>query len=154
MSGVEAAVMEDLPGLMVLEASFPEVQRWSEDSWRDELLGAGRHVVVCRSSGGLDAAATFSLSGDVVDLHRIVTAPGGRRRGLARQLVDAGVDWAREVGASRMMLEVGATNGAAMSLYEAVGFRRIAERLNYYAPGAHAAVMERGIPAIAEGGTS
>ncbi len=152
---VSAATTADLSGLMALEASFPEGQRWSEESWRGELAAENRRVIVCRNqSGAVEAAATFAMSADVVDLHRIVTSPTARRSGLARQLMDVGIAWAQEVGASRMLLEVEATNAAALSLYDAVGFRWISERSDYYGPGAHAVILERDIAAVDEGESS
>lgn len=156
MTRVRLAVVGDLEGLMTLESSFHERQRWSEDSWWGELKGTGRHVLVCDGSPGLAAAATFSLSDDVVDLHRIVTAASARRQGLARRLVNAGIAWAQEMGADRMLLEVEAANAPALSLYESTGFHRISERRNYYGPGVHASILERGIPAakIRSEGTS
>lgn len=151
MIDVRCAVLEDLLELVALEASFPDGQRWGESSWRDEVLGPRRHVLVCPGRPGLEAAATFSFSGDVVDLHRIVTSTAARRRGLGRRLMGAGIAWAREMGANRMLLEVEATNAPALSLYEGAGFHRISERRDYYAPGVHAAVLERDIPAVGEG---
>lgn len=145
MTGVSVAVVQDLPRLVGLEECFPPGQRWSRDSWQGELAAANRHVVVCRDGDGIEAAATFSLSDDVVDLHRIVTSPMARRRGLARQLMVAGREWSQASGAARMMLEVEATNAAALALYEAEGFHRIAERRDYYGPGVHAVILERAI---------
>lgn len=142
---VSTAVAGDLRGIVALETAFPAGQRWSEDSWREELASSNRHVVVCRGGGTVEAAATFAISDDVVDLHRIVTSPAVRRRGLARHLMDAGLEWARERGASRMLLEVESTNTAALALYDKNGFTPIAERLDYYGPGAHAIILERPI---------
>lgn len=147
MNDVRIAEEHDLADLMTLEESFPEGQRWSEESWLGELHGPGRHVLVCQGVSGLDAAATFSLSGDVVDLHRIVTRVSARRRGIARQLVTAGISWAHHEGAARVLLEVEATNAPALSLYEAAAFHRISERRNYYGPGVHAVILERRIRA-------
>ena len=141
---VELATIEDLSALMSLEASFPEGQRWSEESWRSEILGENRRIFVYRDVVlGILGAATFALSGDVVDLHRIVTASARRRLGVARTLLVAGTAWATDRGAGRMLLEVEANNTPALSLYAAEGFHRIAERLDYYGPGAHAVILER-----------
>ncbi len=145
MSGLSVALPEDLPRLMALEHSFPDAQRWSEDSWRGELMAGNRYVVVSREDDEIEAAATYCLSGDVVDLYRIVTHPAARRTGLARQLMAAGLEWAARSGATRMMLEVEATNGAALALYSGQGFHRIAERPHYYGAGAHAVILERAI---------
>ncbi len=152
---VSGATPADVPGLMALEMSFPDSQRWSEDSWRAELAADNRHVIVCRDAADeVQAAATFAVSGDVVDLHRIVTRPAAQRRGHARHLLDAGIRWAQKVGATRMLLEVEATNDAALRLYESAGFRRISERRDYYGPGAHAVIMERSVLAVEGGETS
>ncbi len=142
---VSIASAEDLPALVALEAAFPSEQRWSETSWRDELVATNRHVMVCRDDADILAAATFAISDDVVDLHRIVTSPAARRRGLGRQLMAAGLAWARGQGASRMLLEVEDSNSGALALYATQGFSRIAERRDYYGPGAHALILEHPI---------
>ena len=59
----------------------------------------------------------------------------------ARQLVAAGMQWARATGASRMLLEVHEDNDAALGLYDGCGFRQLSRRENYYGPGVHALVM-------------
>ena len=149
---VSVATLADLPGLMALERSFLEGQRWSEDSWRGELTGKNRHAIVCRDGAGtVQAAATYAMSADVVDLHRIVTVPAARRLGLARVLLNAGICWARDMGATRMLLEVDHGNAPALSLYGAHGFHRIAERRDYYGPGAHAVILEREVFQTDEG---
>ncbi len=142
---VSIAIAEDLPGLLALEAVFPVEQRWSETSWREELLAANRHVLVCRDDGVILAAAAFAISDEVVDLHRIVTLPAARRRGLGHHLMTAGLAWARGQGASRMMLEVEDSNSGALALYATQKFSPIAERRDYYGPGAHALILERPI---------
>ncbi|MEO7589303.1 MAG: GNAT family N-acetyltransferase [Arachnia sp.] len=143
MNDVSVASLEDLPALMSLEDAFPASQRWSENSWREELTADNRHVLVCGGGGAVEAAATFAVADDVVDLHRIVTADTARRRGLARHLMVAGIRWAQGQGASRMLLEVEHTNGAALALYATQGFLPIAERRDYYGPGAHAVILQR-----------
>lgn len=150
MSRVSPAAPRDLPSLVALEDCFPAAQRWSAQSWSDELSASNRHTVVCRAGEMIDAVATFAATDDVVDLHRIITAPRARRRGLAGELLTAGIAWAQVRGARRMLLEVEDTNAAALGLYDCHGFARIAERANYYGPGAHAVILQREI----EGETS
>lgn len=152
MTRVTRGAMHDLPDLMTLEESFPEAQRWSEESWREELVGAGRYVVVSRDDeGDVAAAATFSLVGDVVDLHRIVTRASARREGRARDLIVAGLAWACDADARRMILEVEQRNAPALALYLAHGFHRIATRRDYYGAGAHAVVLERSLTTARNG---
>lgn len=144
MTAVTRGEVQDLPTLMALEQSFPEGQRWSEDSWRGELEGENRHVLVSRGDADeVVAAATFSLLGDVVDLHRIVTRASARRQGRAGELMTAGIAWACDSDAERMILEVEEDNSPALALYAAHGFQRIATRHDYYGAGIHAVVLER-----------
>lgn len=129
---------------MELEKAFPVAQRWSQESWQAELDGGNRHVLVWRDDAGLvQGVATFAVADDVVDLHRIVTSAALRRRGLARQLLASGLDWASHLDASRMLLEVEADNVAALALYRSEGFKKIAERRDYYGPGADAVILEK-----------
>lgn len=151
---VAPARVLDLPGLRALEESFAAAERWSEGLWRDELDRAPHagHVVVAHDRGSVVGAAAFQCVVDVADLNRIVVVPGHRRRGLATRLLSDGVGWARTRGAERMLLEVRHDNAAALAFYGTHGFRPIAERTDYYAPGAHAVVME--LPLTPEGTAS
>src|ERR1041384_1299416 len=49
-------------------------------------------------------------------------APGSRRSGAARALVETAKRWARDRGACELALEVTSTNAAAIALYRATGF--------------------------------
>jgi ribosomal-protein-alanine N-acetyltransferase len=55
-----------------------------------------------------------------------------RRRGIAKAMMDQALTWAGAAGAHRALLEVRASNVAAIQLYEQTGFRTIASRERYY----------------------
>jgi ribosomal-protein-alanine acetyltransferase len=55
-----------------------------------------------------------------------------RRRGIARGLMNQALTWATAAGARRALLEVRASNTAAIQLYERAGFRTVAVRERYY----------------------
>ena len=143
---VEPAVATDLAQILALEEHFGA--QWSEASWRAELSGEGRRVLVARVDGELVGVACFQRLAEVVDLHRIVVAPSRRRLGLARAMLVAGLQWAIREGAARMVLEVEHDNEAAIALYRGHGFRPIAARADYYGPGADAVVMERHLEGV------
>lgn len=138
-----AARPADVPGLLELEqGAFPASERWSEQSWLDELAATDRLVLAGRDADErVMAAATFQCVADTADLHRIMVAREHRGEGVAKQLMNAGLEWAQGVGASRMLLEVREDNDAALGLYEGCGFEMIARRNDYYGPGVHALVM-------------
>ena len=91
-----------------------------------------------------DAADFLVLDGDLlvgsigVDLHGGVAslwmcvAAGSRGQGIGRLLLDAGTDWAVEVGAHKMALEVWPHNGAAIALYRSAGFEIEGRKRRHY----------------------
>lgn len=68
-------------------------------------------------------------SGEVLNL---AVDPPFRRRGVARALLDAGLDTLRRRGAGEVFLEVRASNAAGQSLYGGCGFAEVARRTDYY----------------------
>jgi ribosomal-protein-alanine N-acetyltransferase len=72
--------------------------------------------------------------------------PSLRRQGLGRALLRHAMGRGREAGATRGLLEVRASNGTAIQLYEQEGFRRVAVRARYYtSPVEDAVLMERAL---------
>ncbi len=60
-----------------------------------------------------------------VELKRMYVRPGHRRRGLARLIIAAVEDRARQLGYARVLLETGVQQPEAIALYESHGYRRI-----------------------------
>lgn len=133
----------DIAAILELEhGAFPAAERWSRLAWRDELLASDRYVLTARDADDrVMAAATFQCVADTADLHRIMVARERRGEGAARRMLLAGMEWARALGADRMLLEVREDNEAAIGLYEGAGFTTIARRNDYYGPGVHALVL-------------
>ncbi len=52
-------------------------------------------------------------------------------------------EWAKERGASALMLEVEKSNSAAIELYKSLGYMQISVRMDYYGPGQDAFVMRK-----------
>lgn len=139
---IRTAAMPDLDALVGLEAaSFPPGDLWSVASWADELAGSSRRVFVAEAAAAVLGVASFEVVADAADLRRIMVSPAARGNRHAGALISAGVAWATDCGASRVLLEVGAGNLAARSCYERAGFRAISERRNYYADGGDAVIM-------------
>ena len=139
---VRRAHTSDLAGIMALEVFFGPHERWTHSMWASELAWPDRRVVVVREGDEVLGAATFQLVGEVADLHRIVVGGPYQRGGLASMMLADGISWARTSGATRVLLEVRSDNEAALGLYRKYGFSVIAERVDYYAPGSDALVLE------------
>ncbi|MDO5535500.1 MAG: GNAT family N-acetyltransferase [Propionibacteriaceae bacterium] len=139
---ITLAERSDLAQIVTLEEEFTDA-RWSARTWADELCADRAITLVCKDDWGrLLGVATFHWSDDVADLNRVVVRPSRRRTGIARRLLAAGLEWAGQVGAHRVLLEVEEGNRPAIALYESLGFAMLARRKNYYGSGLDALVME------------
>lgn len=86
----------------------------------------GRYIGSGRDMAGFAIAGAAGSSGY---LQRLATAPAHRRTGVARDLVADAAGWMRERGLETMMVNTGVANGAALALYEGLGFTRLDEQL-------------------------
>ena len=69
---------------------------------------------------------------DSADVIELCVRESRRRQGVGRHLLEQGLHLAMENGASRVLLEVEATNKSAYKLYRASGFELVGKRPNYY----------------------
>jgi ribosomal-protein-alanine N-acetyltransferase len=79
--------------------------------------------------GGYIVALDAADEGEILNL---AVAPGGRRRGLGRALVDAMLDTLADRGVRHVYLEVRESNAPARALYAALGFAEAGRRKAYY----------------------
>ena len=147
---VRVATEADVPAVAALDAAVFGADAWSAQQVREELTGDGRRAWV--EGDPLVGYAVTWRSGDVVDLNRIAVRPEDRGRGLARQLLDAALEASRADRADRVLLEVAATNTAALALYASAGFVEIDRRRRYYRDGTDAVVMRLPLAAARCGG--
>jgi ribosomal-protein-alanine acetyltransferase len=146
------ATVDDLDEIMALESS-----EFTNDAWSSDLMSAeirddnGYYLVVnpvgeptkVKAYAGLRAPARSPQA----DIQTIAVAPDARRHGIGRALMHALTAEARNRGARELFLEVREDNPGAQSLYDSLGFERIAVRPRYYQPdGVDAIVMRLTIP--------
>ena len=133
---------DDLDAIMVVERSgFPIAEQWSERSWRAELLGVGRTILIARAQHPVGVISIKTL-GELADLHRLVVEPCSRRRGIAADLVRAGLEVIRQLGVREVILDVAFDNEPAIALYQQLGFEQLSARQDYYGPGHHALILK------------
>ncbi|MEO8624000.1 MAG: GNAT family N-acetyltransferase [bacterium] len=58
-------------------------------------------------------------------LYQVWVDPDYRRRGVGGMLLDAAIDWARTVGAQRLLLSVALGPGSAVEFYRRAGFSEV-----------------------------
>jgi len=133
----------DLVEVYALEKAIYLDDPWSMAQFREEFAGAGRQYLVAEFEGKVVGYAGVMLAGDVTDILTLTVAPEFRRRGIAREFLKRMIDWSRNQKVEAMMLEMRVGNIEAEPLYLANGFRKIAERADYYGPGLTAVVMRK-----------
>jgi len=132
----------------VTALAYREFVRPEDGDWNDYLDRiadvrdrAGRTVVlVAVEDGRILGSATLELEGrteegeppvppDEAHLRMLGVHPDARRRGIARMLMDASVEEARRAGKRRLTLNTTRRMRAAQSMYEALGFERLDDRV-------------------------
>ncbi len=151
------ATVQDLPAIERIEAAVFG-NPWAPDAYAQEIERSMAVVELAQAEAC--SVIGFSCTWYVVaageseaHLLRIAVDPDHQRRGVGRDLLAAVVSRADEVAATRVMLEVGASNTSARTLYERAGFVEIGRRAGYYrAPVDDAVVMH--LPRASAGPTS
>lgn len=134
--------LDDLDAIMIIERSgFAAAEQWSERTWRGELLGEHRTILIARAQHPV-GVISISSTGELADLHRLVVEPRSRRRGIGADLVRAGLDVVRQLGVREVILDVSYDNEPAIALYQQLGFEQLSARQNYYGPGQHALILK------------
>jgi ribosomal-protein-alanine N-acetyltransferase len=132
---IDRMTREDIDQVLAIEqASF--TMPWSRNLFLSEFRNpAVSLMLVARSPDGGGRIIGYIVCWAVADeLHilDLATEPSWRRKGIARMLVLAAIREGDAVGASRVFLEVRASNQAALLLYEGLGFTRSLVREGYY----------------------
>jgi ribosomal-protein-alanine N-acetyltransferase len=124
---------EDTPALAALEASCFS-HPWPRAHFEEEIAAGGQGaVLVLRAPGDVIVAyVVYRVVEDELWVMDVAVAEEARRRGLATWLLRFAMAKAARAGARRGLLEVRRSNDAAIRMYERLGFRRIAERRDYY----------------------
>lgn len=132
-------------GMKRLECTFAEkddTQRIAElekqcfpDAWSLNLIEREinqKRIIVIKDSEGLQGYCIFMIAADEGEILRIAIDENMRGRGYGKKLICAAINEMEALGCRSAFLEVRATNSAAISLYEAVGFNNIGIRRGYY----------------------
>jgi GNAT superfamily N-acetyltransferase len=105
-------------------STLEEAIRRSLSDWEQQISSVTTFVAVEEGFDvGMVRAAHDSGDRGAAWLISMWVMPGFRRRGIGDHLVKALIRWARSQGLSRILLDVGDRNRAAIALYEQNGFR-------------------------------
>lgn len=111
--------------------TYEESAAHPDELWQERSTASDRATTfVLESEGRFDGMVTGFADEESTTVYLVGmwVAPERRGTGVAQQLVERVVEWARGRGATRVLLSVEAGNTRAARLYERCGFVRLAEQ--------------------------
>lgn len=145
------ATQEMLPDILRLEEACFSAP-WTRKMLEAELTGNQfAHFLVAKEAAGYGAIVgylCFWIVFEEVRLMNLAVGEGMRRRGIATALVAEALQAGLVQSASRAVLEVRASNGAALALYRGLGFSQIGARAKYYVKPIEDAVLMKLEPLV------
>lgn len=148
MRAMQPEMLAAEPLLRIRPAQEPDLPRiaWIEetafhDPWPLELLSYEfRHprafvLVASWGPGEPSGYVSFRHGGGEAELMRLAVTPDERRRGVARALVERGLEKLRRERIQSCHLEVRMDNEGAIAFYRNLGFERSGRRRSYYRDG-------------------
>ena len=120
-----------IPAVAAMEAASFSTP-WTEDSIRSELDNPWAIWLVATDGDMLVGYLGVQYGPDGGDIMTIATEPACRGRGIAKAMIGRMVQLLMEKNLQWLTLEVRPSNAPALALYEALGFRQVGRRKNYY----------------------
>ncbi len=137
----------DIPVLASYEKELFPYSPWSTAQFKEEFAGipTTRFMSVAETDNQIVGYCGVFLPapGVEADVLTVAVLPDFRRQGIAREFMRQIGEWAKDRGASALMLEVEKSNSAAIELYKSLGYMQISVRMDYYGPGQDAFVMRK-----------
>lgn len=129
-----------------LVAETPEASHWSAHDLA-QLEASGTRIWVDVQESILAGAVASRDAAGETEILNLAVAPGWRRRGIGRRLMETALEGAVSAGARQVFLEVRESNAGARTFYSQLGFAEGGRRRNYYRePSEDALLLWRTVP--------
>ena len=132
----------DLDAVLAIEAASYSTP-WSREHFRNELAARYSWPLVAVEEESVVGYVCLMSLFEEAQILNVAVSPERRGAGIARMLLGHAFRLALEMGAEIMVLEVRASNSAAISLYQQLGFTRVGIRAGYYESIEDAILMEK-----------
>lgn len=139
----------DIEVILAIQRASPEVAQWTARDYARVAAGEMAGWVAEENAEVAGFLAARRVANDLEILNFAVRA-GARRRRVGTSLLREALAWSKAFQAEKALLEVRASNAAALSFYEHHGFQVTGRRPHYYAaPIEDALLLTAGIAALA-----
>ena len=141
---IRPAERSDLDAVHAIErSSFPAP--WRREFFESELTAPGRFTIVATRDDVVIAYLFAMWIFDELHVNKIAVTAAERRKGIAQQLMQQCIDFARENNVETITLEVRQSNAGAQEFYRQLEFVSVYVRPRYYPDNEAAVVMTRRI---------
>jgi GNAT superfamily N-acetyltransferase len=114
---------------------------------RESILDrGGRILFAMREGAAVGCCALVAIAPGEFEVAKMAVTEAAQGLGIGRRLLEATIEVARAVGATRLFLETNHVLGPAIRLYESVGFRHIPAERRQASPYARSDVQMELIP--------
>lgn len=124
--------VRDVDAVLAIQFACPEIAQWSIWDYESVARGemAGWVAEDERGIAGFLVARQLLLEAEILNF---AVREDSRRQGTGTALLGQALAWSKSFGAQRVILEVRASNLAAIRFYERQGFVVTGKRPRYYA---------------------
>jgi ribosomal-protein-alanine N-acetyltransferase len=128
---IRALESRDIEWVLAIQAVCPEIAQWT--MWDYDRVARGEMAGWVAEENGevIGFLVGRRVTSDLEILNFAVRADD-RRRGIGAELLRAALDWAHAFQAAHAILEVRASNLAALHFYERHRFEVVGRRARYY----------------------
>ena len=129
---IRAIEARDVDPILTVQSLCPEIAQWT--GWDYARVAHGEMAGWVAEEN--DAIAGFLVARRIasdLEILNVAVRPEARRRGVGTALLQQAFAWGRTFGAEKSLLEVRASNLAALRFYEKHGFEAVGRRKQYYA---------------------
>lgn len=131
----------DLDAVLLIEkSSFP--LPWKREHFLHEIGAPHSYPYVAELDGKIAGYVCLMSLFEEAQILDIAVDAAQRGSGIGRFLMEKAFEVALEKGAEVMALEVRESSAPAIGLYQALGFKRVGIRANYYESRENAVLME------------
>jgi ribosomal-protein-alanine N-acetyltransferase len=121
----------DIESVLAIQSACPEIAQWT--AWDYERVADGQMAGWAAEQGGdLTGFLVGRRVAANIEILNFAVRLDCRRRGTGRALLHAALEWGKSFHAENALLEVRASNLAALRFYERHKFQVAGRRSNYY----------------------
>ena len=133
----------DVDPVIEISAGLAEAPRWPRAAWERVVSGEAplRIALVAERDGAVVGFAVAALVAGQAEIESIAVNASAQRAGIGRGLMRDLTCQLERLGIQALMLEVRASNEAALRLYRGMGFTETGRRADYYAQPVEDAIL-------------